>query len=280
MFDLVAKYKKWIMYGLLVLIVPPFALFGIDTYFRDGVGAQVVATVGDYDISDQEFSQAVRDRQEALRNMSGGRVDPALLESPEQRAAVLENLVRQRVLIGHALRSGMTVTPEQLRAYISQAPVFQENGQFSRERYQQFLRDRNWTAATFENQLRRDLLLTQLNDAYAATSFVPRTVAERLLRITEQQREVSRAVIAPDKFAGSVKLEEGAAKKYYDEQQSEFRVPEQVRVEYVTLSADTLPQAQVDPAAARKFYEANQRQFGVAEMRQASHILIAVTRMM
>ena len=278
MFDLVSKYKKWIMYGLLVLIVPPFALFGIDTYFRDGVSAQVVATVEGYDISEQEFSQALRERQEALRNMSGGRIDQALLESPEQRAAVLENLVRQRVLVTQALRLGMTVTPEQLRAYISQAPVFEENGQFSRERYQQFLKDRNWTATTFENQLRRDLMLTQLNEAYAATSFVPRSVAERLLRITEQQREVSRAVIAPDKFLSSVKLEEGAAKKYYDEQQSEFRVPEQVRVEYVTLSADTLPPAQVDAAAARKVYESNQRQFGVPEMREASHILIAADK--
>jgi len=278
MFDLVAKYKKWIMIGLFVLIIPPFALFGIDTYFRDGGRAQTVAKVGDYEISEQEFSQALRDRQDALRNMAGGRVDPALLESPEQRSAVLDNLVRQRVLIAHALRSGLTVTPDQLRAYISAAPVFQDNGQFSRERYQQFLKDRNWTAATFENQLRRDIMLTQLNEGYAATSFVPRTVAERLLRITEQQREVSRSVIPPAKFVGSVKLEEGAAKKYYDEQQSEFRVPEQVRVEYVTLSAATLPQAQVDPAEARKFYEGNQRQFGVPEMREASHILITVDK--
>ena len=197
MFDLVAKHKKWIMIGLFVLIIPPFALFGIDTYFRDGGRAQTVAKVGDYEISEQEFSQALRDRQDALRNMSGGRVDPALLESAEQRSAVLDNLVRQRVLIAHALRSGLTVTPDQLRAYISAAPVFQENGQFSRERYQQFLKERNWTAATFENQLRRDIMLTQLNEGYAATSFVPRTVAERLLRITEQQREVSHSVIPP-----------------------------------------------------------------------------------
>src|SRR5688572_27277906 len=120
MFDLVAKYKKWIMIGLMVLIIPPFALFGIDTYFRDGVGGvQNVATVGDYTISEQEFTQALRDRQEALRSMSGGRIDAALLESPEQRAAVLDNLVRQRVLLAHAVRSGIIVTPDQLRAYIS-----------------------------------------------------------------------------------------------------------------------------------------------------------------
>ena len=58
---------------------------------------QTVASVGDYEISEQEFSQALRDRQEQLRAMSGGRVDPALLDSPEQRFATLEGLVRQRI---------------------------------------------------------------------------------------------------------------------------------------------------------------------------------------
>ncbi|HET8546885.1 MAG TPA: SurA N-terminal domain-containing protein, partial [Bryobacteraceae bacterium] len=223
MFDLVAKHKKWIMIGLLVLIIPPFALFGIDTYFRGQGSGQAVATVGDYEISEQEFGQALRSRQDQLREMAGGRVDPALLDTPEQRAAVLESVVRQRVLLAHASKSGLTVSTDQLRAYISQAPELQENGQFSKERYQQFLKSRNTTAAAFENDLRRNIVLAQLSETFLQTSFVPRTVAERVLRIAEQQREVSRALIAPDKFIASVKLEDGAAKKYYDSQQDEFR---------------------------------------------------------
>lgn len=276
MFELVSKHKKWIMIGLFVLIIPPFALFGIDSYFRDTARTQSLATVGDSEISEQEFTNALRERQEQLRNMTGGRVDPALLDTPEQRFAVLENLIRQRVLLLHAARSGLTVTPEQLRTYIAQAPELQENGQFSRERYQQFLRERGLTATAFENDLRRNLLLIQLSEAFVETSFAPRTVAERVLRIAEQQREVSRAVISPERFVGQVKLEEGAAKKYYAENQDEFRVPEQARVEYVTLSGDALADTiQIDGGEVKQYYEQNQRQFGVGESRQASHILIA-----
>lgn len=267
------------MIGLFVLIIPPFALFGIDQYIRESGRGQSVAKVGDYEVSEQEFTQALRKRQEMLRSMSGGKIDPALLDTTEQRADVLDTLVRQRVLIGHALRSGLGVSSEQLRGFIAQAPLFQENGQFSRERYQEFLRSRDETASMFENQLRHDLLVGLLNNAYVETSFAPRTVAERIARLSEQQREVSRALISPDRFAGTVKLEEGAAKKYYDEQQSEFRIPEQVRVEYVTLSAESLlPLVQVDAAEVKKFFEQNQRQFGIAESRQASHILIAADK--
>src|SRR5687768_12145315 len=180
MFDLVAKHKKWIMIGLFVLIIPPFALFGIDTYFRDTARGQVVAKVGDQEITEQQFQEALQERQEMLRNMSGGRVDPALLDSPEQRAAVLENLVRQRVLLAHALKSGLTITPEQVRAIIAQQPAFQENGQFSLPLYQNFLKARGRTMASFENSVRQDLLMRQLNAAYAETSFVSRTLAERV----------------------------------------------------------------------------------------------------
>jgi peptidyl-prolyl cis-trans isomerase D len=278
MFDLVQRNKR-IIQVVLAIILLPFAFFGVDSYFRDGSGGRAVAKVGDHEIGEQEFTNAVRERQEQLRSMSGGRIDPALLDSPELRFSVLEGLVRQRVLLDHALRSGMVVSADQLRSYITQAPVFQEDGKFSLARYEQYLKGRNESAAGFENRVRQELLLNQLQESYSGSSIVPRSVAERLLRITAQQREVSRAVVSPDKFAAGVKLEADAAKKYYDGHQDEFRVPEQVRIEYVTLSADSVaPQVHVDPADVQKYYESNQRQFGVAESRQASHILIAVDK--
>ncbi len=279
MFRLIEKRRKWILIGLFVLIVPPFALFGIDSYFRDGVRGATVATVGDHEISEQEFSQALREQQEALRNMSGGRVAPDLLDSPEIRFSVLEALVRRRVLISHAVRSGMVITPEQLRTFITQAPAFQEGGKFSFTRYEQILKARSETPVSFENRLRQDILISQMSEAYSTTSFVPRTVSERLVLITEQQREVTRAHVSPERFAAMVKLEDDAAKKYYDTRQDEFRIPEQVRVEYVTLTLEALLGAiQVDAAEVKKFYNSNPRQFGVPESRQASHILIAVDK--
>ena len=279
MFNVVAKHRKAIMIGIFVLIIPPFALFGVDSYFLERGAGQPLAQVGDYQISEQEFQQALSDRQEALRSMSGGRFDPALMESPEVRFSVLDSLVRQRLLLNHAVRSGMTVTPEQLRAYISQAPVFQEDGRFSIARYQQILKSRNESVPFFENRVRQEYLLRQLNDIYSESSFAPRTVVERLARITEQQREVSRAVIAPEKFLASVKLEADAAKKYYDSHQDEFRDPARVRVEYVTLSLEMLlPQMEVDPAEVKSYYEGHQREFGVPEQRQASHILISIDK--
>jgi peptidyl-prolyl cis-trans isomerase D len=127
--------------------------------------------------------------------------------------------------------------------------------------------------------VRQQLLVAQLSEAYSGTSIAPRSVAERLLRITDQKREVSRAIYAPEKYEGSVKLEADAAKKYYESHQDEFRLPEQVRVQYVTLSLESLlPQMHVEPAELRKYYDEHQRQFGVPESRQAAHILITADK--
>ena len=59
----------------------------------------------------------------------------------------------------------------------------------------------------------------------------------------EQQRELSLVVLRPQKHTAAVKLEDDAARKYYEANRSEFQVPEQVRLDYVVLSLDTLATA-------------------------------------
>lgn len=276
MFDFVHKNKRLIMIGLFVLIIPPFALFGIDSYFHGMDRSAGLAKVGKHNITQQEFNQALRERQDAIQRMTGGKAPPELLDNPELRFAVLDELIRQRLLLDRALHVGMTISDQQLQSVIGDLPILQDAGKFSFERYEQFLRSQGMTPAIFESRLRQDLLQQHIVNAYIGSGFIPRSVVERLVRISEQQREVSQFTVAPDKFLPQVKLDADAARKYYDGHQDEFRIPEQLRVEYVVLSADSLlSQMQIDPAEVRKYYEGHLDQYGTREERQASHILIA-----
>lgn len=274
MFDLVHKNKRIIQIILAIMILP-FAFFGIDSYFRDQTGTEAVASFDGQEISQQEFTNALRERQEMLQNLSGGRADSSQLDSAELRFAVLDNLIRQRLLLEHAQKSGMTVSEKQLQAVIGEIPAFQENGKFSYAQYERLLKTQSMTPVIFEARVRQQIIMQQIDDAFADSNFIPRTVAERVARIAEEQREVSHAVIPADRFVSQVKLEEGAAKKHYEAKQDEFRVPEQVRVEYVALTAEDLfARAKVDPAEVKKYFEEHRKQFEVQESRQASHILI------
>ena len=276
MFDWVHKKKRFIQVVLAIIFLP-FAFVGVDSYFRGSDASTPVASVGGQNISQQEFNIALRERQESLQSMSGGRIDSALLDNPELRFSVAESLVNQRLLLQQAARANLTATDQQLRAMLDQAPVFQENGKFSLDLYTQYLKMRNKSAPDFENDLRRDLVLRQLDDAYSESNFLPRTVVQRLVKLMETQREASTYTYAPDRFESKATVESNAAKKYYDSRQDEFRIPEQVRVEYVTLSIDTLlPTTQVDAEEVKKAFDEFATKNQVQETRQASHILIAV----
>ena len=275
MFDFVHKHKTLIQI-VLALIFLPFAFFGVDSYFRGTDRGGEVGSVDGRAITQQEYAQALQERQAALQRMIGGSVPPGLLDSPEVRNAVVDGIVRQRLLIERAVAAGILIGDGQLQQVISEQQAFQENGKFSNTRYVELLKRQNMTPVAFENGLRRDLMVERVTDAYRSSAIVPNSVAERLLRINAQQREVSQRAIEPQQFLSEVKLADDAVKQYYESHQDEFKIPERARVEYVVLSLDNAA-AQTDISAdeIKQFYEQNPKQYARGEERQASHILIA-----
>ncbi len=276
MFDLVGKHKKLIQI-ILALVFLPFVFFGMDSYFQGGDRGTNIATVSGQPVSEQEFSLALQERQNSLRRLVGGNVDPALLDSTELRVAVLDGVIRERLLINQAVRNGVLVSDQQLQQIISEQTSLHENGKFSHARYEQMLRRQNMTPVSFENGLRRDLMLERVINAYRGTAIVPTAVIDRLLRINAQQRDISQSVLDADKFVPQVKLEDGAVKQYYDAHHGEFQVPEQARLEYLVLALDVIAsQIEVSSDELKQFHEQNLRQYAGDEERQASHILVSV----
>jgi len=259
MFDLVRNNKRLVQV-LLALITLPFAFWGIDSYQRMSSTAQDLAEVAGQKITLQEFSQAQRDQQERLRALLGRNFDAALLDTPEQRAELLDGLIQQRLLAVKSIKSNLIVTDQQLREMIIALPAFQENGQFSKARYDAMLRAQGLSDVGFEARLRRDVEMQQLNGALVESSLVAKTQVARMLAIQGQQREVSEVVLSFEQFAGDVKLAPDAVKAYYDKHPGEFLLPEQVRAEYLVLSAEALAALEtVSEAELRSWYESNGR---------------------
>ncbi|MGQ0524181.1 MAG: SurA N-terminal domain-containing protein [Betaproteobacteria bacterium] len=276
MHDFIQNHKRAIQVVLFLFLIPPFLFFGVDRLDRPG-GTETVASIGDFRITQQDFARALRERQETIQRLTGGRASPELLDSAELRNDVLEMLIRRQLLLRRAYSRGMTVSDQQLDSVIAETPAFQVDGKFSEQAALQFLRSQGMTTASFRGNLRNDLVLQQMDDAFGETSFVPRTVIDLLARISEQQREISISTIAPDRFTSQVKLDADAAKRYYENNPNEFRIPEQVRVEYVTLAMDQLmARIEVEEKEIRKYYEEHRGQFETRQERQASHILITV----
>lgn len=269
MFDFVHK-KKGVVQFILVLATLPFLFWGVESYRSDG--EDQIALVAGEKIQRQELDQAMRNQQESMRGTGEDAPD-----SPEVRSAVLDRLIQQRLLKQEAARIGLTVLDPQLVEVIQGIGAFQQDGAFSNKRYEELLREQGMTPLMFEARVRQEMQQQQLIDAYTRNGFVPDAVAERVMRLSEEQREVSLIQIRPEQFLAQMRPDDTAIKSYYERHQAEFQVPEQVRVEYLVLSLDELAkQIQVNADETRKYFEEHKDGFGQPEERQASHILISV----
>jgi peptidyl-prolyl cis-trans isomerase D len=275
MFNVVTKHKRLIMIAVVLLLVPPFAFFGMESYTRSMGGADEVARVDGSSVSQREFEEARRAQAERLRALFGRGVDDAMLDSPQAREAALEQLVAQRLVTAAALRARLAVSDETLREAILANPAFQRDGRFDGATYRQLLAGQGLSEPAFEQSLRRDLLVAQLTKAIADSAIASRAGTAQQAMIENERREIAEALIPAERFLAGVKVDEARLKAYYEANSSQFRVPERVRAEYLVLSAEALARDEpVSEEELKAAYAARAGRYGVEEQRRASHILL------
>ena len=273
MFELVQKNKRLIQ-ALIILIIIPFAFFGLEAYTRAKRGTEVASVDGE-GITVREFSEALRAQQDRLRAAFGGQLDPSAYDTPEMREALVESMISERLVATEAVKSRLLVSDETLRRVIAAMPAFQKDGQFSKADYEALLRAQGLTEAQFEARLRYDLTVGQLRQAVSETAIAPKTVAERIDALEDEKREISESLVPAGLYLDKVSVTPEQAKAHYDAHLAEFRAPERIRVEYVVLSADALAKATpVSEEELKKAYASAGSKYRVGEQRRASHILI------
>ena len=275
MFDTVRNNPKFVQI-FLALITVPFALFGVDAYFRNaGGGGDYAAKVGAVEVSAPELDRAIRDQENNLRSQMGDAFDRNILESSEFKNAVLDRLINEKALGQTILQAKLQVPDAFVQSFIKSLPQFQENGQFSMRLYEAIVRSQGLTAQGFEDKVRTSLAQQMLLAPLVESAAVSRSTAARWIALSTEERSVSEWALQGAAFMSRVKLADDAAKKFYDANQSRFQVPEQAKIEYVVLSADDLAgQVTVSDADAKKWYDEHSDRFQVAEERRARHILI------
>lgn len=276
MFDFVTKNKRFLQVFLALCLVP-FAFFGLESYTRAVGGRDVVAEVEGSPISRRELEDALREQMDRLQQMFGRDFDLASVDTPDFRRRILDALISDRIVTQEVARSNMVLPRQAVIDEIMRAPEFQEDGRFSAARYEAYLRARGLSDAANVETLRVQAPASRLLSSISATAIQPRAVAERLLELEGQRREVSEASFPAEAYLSRVKPDEGALKAYYDANPDEFRVAERVRAEYLVLSAENLARAEtVTEDELKKAYDERLAggRLGVAEQRRASHILV------
>ncbi len=264
--------KGVVAWIIVIIIIIPFALWGVNEYFEGG-GDVVVAKIGKRDVSLSEY-QNLYQREVMARRQALGRFDP---DDAGVRRDVIDRLVNVEVLTQAAHDAGFRVADARLGQRIHAMREFQNDGRFDPALYQRLLQTSGLNKAQFEEGMRNDLLMEQFIRGVADTAFLTARDIDALLRLSEQRRRFTHLVLPASDHAGSVQIDGERVAQYYEQNKAQFAVPERVVAQYLELSMSSgANDLQVDEATIRRLYEERLPTLSVGEERRVRHILVEV----
>jgi len=276
MFDFIRTHQRLMQLVLLLLIVPSFVLIGVSGYTTYTANDDALVTLADTSITAQEFDQARRAQLDQLQRQFGDAFDPAMLETEAARRALLESLIDRHVVFNVARQQRFTVSDAALRRVIAAIADFQVNGQFSPQRYSEWLTLAGLTSRAFEDSQRSELALSQVLSPIAATASVPQPVATKLGEALTAERRVRLQEFPIAQYRSGITLTQDDLHAWYAQHQDVFALPEYVDVQYLVLDeavamAD-LPNVSEDDI--QSYYEQNKARYVQPARINLSHILL------
>ena len=276
MFDFVRRHTRILQFILLLLIVPSFVVFGIQGYEKFNEGKDQVAKVDGQPVTQADWDAAHRSQVERLRAQMPG-VDVKMLDTPEVRQRVLDELVRERVLFAAARDLHLSPTDERLQRLFQTDPQFaglrNPDGTVRKE----LLAAQGMNSELFAARLRQDLSMRQVLLGLGSSAVAPDSVARTAVDAFYQRRDVRVQRFNPADFSAKVSVGDADLQAFYDDprQAARFQTPESVALEYVVLDLPTVAKSITVPEdELRTYYTENAARYEQPAERRARHILI------
>ena len=278
MFDFVHKNAKIMQFLLFLLIVPSFALVGVDGYNRMLNTGEDVAKVDGKGIKQTDWDAANKNEIDRIR-ASNPSIDVKLLDSPELKYATLERLVREQVTAAAVKSAHFETSDQRLAAELQGDPTIASlrlpDGKLDKERYKLLVGSQGLTPEMFEARVRAQISARQVFKGVQSSGFSPNAVVDVALNAFLQKRELQVATFDAASFASKVTLTEADIETYYKANQALFQAPEQANIEYAVLDLDTIKKTlTVTDDELKGYYDQNIARYSGQEERRASHILI------
>jgi peptidyl-prolyl cis-trans isomerase D len=254
--------KGWVSKVLMGLLVLSFAVWGIGGF--QGYGAGTLATVGDQEVTVQEFAR-LYDQAQRVASQSG---------QSANTDQVLSQLLLGAAVDDEASRYGLGVSDDRVAEEIADTEVFQNaNGVFDRQRFETLLLSSRMDPDEYIADVKRDLVRGQIAGSINAGIEAPQPAVEAIYRLRNEERTISYFVVDDSAIEPVGEPSEAALQAYFEEQKADFRAPEYRALALLTLQPATL----ADPSAVTEEeiqaeYERRKASFEQPERRRVEQI--------
>jgi peptidyl-prolyl cis-trans isomerase D len=278
MITMMRRYRKVLQVGLLLVVASFIAslfIFGTRGMGGDGPAADAVATVNGESIPFDRFQRRYQAYVDAYAQAYKDRFSPELAERLGLPQQVVGDLVQEVLIVQRAQREGLDVSDEELNAQIHAVPAFQESGRFALRRYQDFLRRRGTSAASFEAEVRRDLTRTKVEGVVRSGVKVAPAEVEQAYALRHEAVRVAWALVELGSILAATPVSEQELTAYLTAHPDEFRQPERRRIHYVTLPQKDFLQP-VPDTEVQKYYTEHTKEFEAPRQARVAHVLVRV----
>ncbi len=253
-------------YIVIGVIAVPFTMFGIDWLFTAQPGSEAVIKINGESVTakDLEWEMDLRRRYYANNELEMP-LDETL------RQAALSNLIAQRALRQEATDWGLEIPDRLVDAHIRKVPEFQRGGAFSREIYQQTLRDSGYTPSMYRDIVNRQLLQAQLMSGFVDTAFVTASHLRQIVSVSEQRRRFDWILLDIGSLMEQIVVDAAEARADYDAYPEKFMSEESVVVNYAELKREDFYSVMSEKALREQYALYVET---LNEERRAAHILL------
>ena len=277
MIGVMRRYRRALQIGLLVVIaafVASLFVFGAGG-MNDGGDAEWVARVNGETIPVERYQRRYQAYLDAYAQVYRERFNPELAERMGISQQVVQDLVQEAVVVQRAKAEGLGVSDEELNAQIHQVPAFHEAGRFSMKRYQEFLKRRGFSAASFENEVRRELTRNKVESLVKSGVKVTDAEIERTYALQREQVRAAWALVEIQPILTASTAGDDEIQKHLKDHEDQFRQPERRRVQYVIVNPKDF-QKPVGEADIEKYYKEHAAEFETPPTVRVAHVLARV----
>jgi peptidyl-prolyl cis-trans isomerase D len=260
----VQEVAVWTLMGMLIVGLGGFGV----TSFSGGVTK--VASVGDIEISTDDYARALQTQVNAFAQQFGQPISmqEALAFGIDRQ--VLRDVLTRAALDNEAQRIGVSVGDEVVASELMGMDAFRGvSGTFDREAYRFTLDRNNLTETEFETNLRRDISRELLQGAVAGGFAAPKPLTDTLYAWVAERRGFSMLRLVETDLATPVaEPTEADLQAHYDANIDRFTRAEAKRITYAALLPEAIAKEQpVDEATLQQMYQGRIDEFVIPERR-------------
>jgi peptidyl-prolyl cis-trans isomerase D len=174
----------WILLGILTIA---FAFFGLNSYMQSSA-VNYAALVNDVEITPRQQQRAYQNLRSRMQELMGDAYDPAMLDEAALKAAALQQLINEELLLQAAEAEGFAASDQQVAARINTIDAFKTDGVFSKEKYSRVLNLQGMSPSGFEWQLQREIISDQLQSGILQTAAATQDELQQAYMLQGQQR--------------------------------------------------------------------------------------------